>query len=156
MAVVTEMYTYPVKGCAGVPVTEAPLTEAGLAHDRTFMVVSESGVFRSQRGEPRPALVRPDIVLDGWDRPHLEDEVRRVSIGGSELSYAELATRCAVTTVDQNTGAKSGREPLRALSAYRRASAGGVVFGAKFSVVRSGTLVLGEDAVVTGWGESER
>ncbi|RFS82097.1 MOSC domain-containing protein [Actinomadura spongiicola] len=271
MAVVTELYSYPVKGCAGVLSTEAALTEAGLAHDRTFMVVDEHGVARTQRRDPRLAVVRPEIdtggarltlrapgagalrvdvelsadrravemfgapypgidqgdvaarwltewlgkpsrlvrvppehdrvtdgwtpgtsgyadssavllisraslqglnarlegpalpmnrfrpniVVDGWDRPHREDEARRVIIGNGELGYAKLAIRCVVTTVDQHTGVKSGPEPLRTLAAYRRASSGGVAFGAKFAVVRPGKLAVGDEVVVTSWEESE-
>lgn len=241
MAVVTELYTYPVKGCAGVLSAEAALTEAGPAHDRSFMVVGEDGVARTQRRDPRLAVVRPEIdtggtllalrapgagvlrvevdlggdrrtvemfgapyqgidqgdaaarwltkvlgkpsrlvrvppehervtdgwtpgtsgyadssavllisraslkglnarlegtalpmdrfrpniVIDGWDRAHSEDEARRITIGNGELGYAKLAIRCVVTTVDQRTGMKSGPEPLRTLATYRRASAGG-------------------------------
>ncbi|WP_433338149.1 MOSC domain-containing protein [Spirillospora sp. CA-294931] len=63
MAVVRELITYPIKGCAGVALGEARLTEAGLAHDRAFMVVSEDGVFRTLRTHPRLALAAP--VVDG-------------------------------------------------------------------------------------------
>ncbi|MEW2355034.1 MOSC N-terminal beta barrel domain-containing protein [Spirillospora sp. NPDC029432] len=64
-AVVVELVTYPVKGCAGVAVAASPLGAAGLAHDRTFMAVTEEGTFRSQRRDPRLALVRPEITADG-------------------------------------------------------------------------------------------
>ncbi len=60
-----ELTTYPVKGCAGVELTEALMTEAGLAHDRCFMVVDGDGVFRSQRRDPRLALIRPGIGASG-------------------------------------------------------------------------------------------
>ncbi len=65
MAIVTELNTYPVKGCAGVAMTEALIGEAGPAHDRSFMVVGEDGVFRSQRGDPRLATIRPEIDAAG-------------------------------------------------------------------------------------------
>ncbi|GAA4226268.1 hypothetical protein GCM10022254_10760 [Actinomadura meridiana] len=65
MAVITELYTYPVKGCVGVPLTEAVLGEAGLAYDRAFMVIGEDGVFRSQRRDPRLAVVQPEVSADG-------------------------------------------------------------------------------------------
>lgn len=65
MARVVELTSYPVKGCAGVALTEALMTRAGLAHDRSFMVVGENGVFRSQRRDPRLAVVRPAITADG-------------------------------------------------------------------------------------------
>ncbi|MGR4847762.1 MOSC domain-containing protein [Streptomyces sp. LARHCF252] len=274
MARVVGLSYYPVKGCAGISAREALLTPAGLAHDRSFMVVSEEGVYRTQRRDPRLALIRPaitadgerltlsapgtealhlrvdtsgarqkvdlfgtpyqgidqgdaaaawlsevlrapsrlvrvppehdrvtdgltpgtsgyadscalhvvsrstldllnrkltdrgtrplpmnrfrpNLVLDGWDEPHTEDRARHIRIGDTELGYAKLAIRCAVTLVEQESGAKAGPEPLRTLAGYRRASEGGVAFGAKFAVLRPGRMSVGNDAVVTSWGESE-
>ncbi|BBJ38557.1 MOSC N-terminal beta barrel domain-containing protein [Streptomyces antimycoticus] len=65
MATVVELTSYPVKGCAGVPVSDALLTEAGLRHDRSFMVIGEDGECRTQRRDPRLAVIRPAIDLDG-------------------------------------------------------------------------------------------
>ncbi|MGK5529811.1 MOSC domain-containing protein [Streptomyces sp. URMC 129] len=62
---VVELHTYPVKGCAGVSLTTAVTTPAGLAHDRTFMVTDADGVFRTQRRDPRLALIRPRVAPDG-------------------------------------------------------------------------------------------
>ncbi len=268
---VAELISYPVKGCAGVPLREALLTEAGVAHDRTFMVVDRDGVFRSQRRTPtlaviRPAVseggelltlrapgaedlvidvdldaprrvvflagsryrgidqgepaaqwlssvlgspvrlvrvppehrratkgatpgtsayadgaavhaisratlnelnrrlagaavpmsrFRPNIVIDGWDRPRVEDRAWRVRIGDVELGLAELAIRCAVTMVDQERGVKAGPEPIRTLASYRRALAGGVVFGAKFSVLHAGKITIGDEVTVLSWSEPE-
>ncbi|MFJ9415890.1 MOSC domain-containing protein [Streptomyces sp. NPDC101227] len=60
-ATVGELLTYPVKGCAPVPLTEAELTPAGLPYDRSFMVVGEDGTYRSQRRDPELALIRPEV-----------------------------------------------------------------------------------------------
>ncbi|MFH8793796.1 MOSC domain-containing protein [Streptomyces sp. NPDC017941] len=65
MAVVAELSYYPVKGCAGTAASEAVVTPAGLAHDRSFMVVTEEGGYRTQRRDPRLALIRPTIGADG-------------------------------------------------------------------------------------------
>ena len=270
-AVISELISYPVKGCAGVPLSETVLTRAGLAHDRGFMVVDSDGRFRSQRRDPRLALIRPDIgtsgerltlrapgfpdldiavdleaprqrvdlfrasyqgidqgeavaewlssvlgtasrlvrvppehdrvtdgrtpgtsgyadsspvhaisratldelnrrldgapipmsrfrpniVIGGWDEPHLEDRAHRVVVGNAELGYAKLAIRCAVTLVDQERGHRSGPEPLRTLATYRRAAAGGVAFGAKFSVLHPGKLDIGDAFTVLAWTESQ-
>ncbi|MFI5567626.1 MOSC domain-containing protein [Streptomyces sp. NPDC051740] len=274
MASVVELTCYPVKGCAGTSAREALLTPAGLAHDRSFMVVGEEGVGRTQRGDPGLALVRPtvsadggrltlrapgfetlelrvdtaaarrkvdlfgtvhqgidqgdtaadwftevlgvpsrlvrvppehdrvtdgrtpgtsayadscalhvvsratlgllnrklaerglpplpmnrfrpNIVVDGWDEPHTEDRAHRIRIGGAELGYAKLAIRCAVTMVEQETGAKAGPEPIRTLAGYRRATGGGVACGTKYAVLRTGTLSVGDDVDVVSWGDSE-
>lgn len=269
-AVVTDLITYPVKGCAGVALTESDLTPAGLAHDRAFMVVNDSGVCRTQRKDARLAVIRPEVswdgglltlrapeaepleievdvesprrdvvlfgapfkaidqgaeaarwlsdvlgtdcrlvrvppehqrvtdglhpgtsgfadsgalhllsrasyddlnarieaagqapvalnrlrpnvVVDGWDAPHTEDSVRNVGIGNTELGFAKLALRCAVTLVDQVSGERVGPEPLRTLATYRRQPGGGVALGAKFSVLRTGKLALGDELDVTAW-----
>ncbi|MFW5418179.1 MOSC N-terminal beta barrel domain-containing protein [Nocardiopsis sp. CNT-189] len=275
MARIAELVTYPVKGCAGTPLRSADLTRAGLAHDRTFMVVDEEGVFRSQRRDPRMARIRPEaaeggarlvlnapgvepldlktdpegprtgvllhkrpftgldqgdgaaewlsevlgarsrlvrvppdhdrrvsgltpgtsgyadstalmvlslssldllnericaaggaalpmnrfrpnIVVSGWADPHTEDRVRTARAGTAELGYAKVCIRCAVTTVDQETGEKTGPEPLRTLAGYRRADGGGVSFGAKFSVVRPGALAVGDPFEATAWDAPEQ
>jgi uncharacterized protein len=65
MAIVSELITYPVKGCAGVPAAEAMLTMAGLAHDRSFMVISPDGTFRSQRRDPLLVTIHPEVSADG-------------------------------------------------------------------------------------------
>ncbi|MFJ3659499.1 MOSC domain-containing protein [Streptomyces sp. NPDC090119] len=275
MPVITALTYYPVKGCAGVPVEEALLTPAGLAHDRGFMAVSDAGVFRTQRRDPRLALIRPrvthdgarltlrapgfeplaidvdasgparpvdlfgvayrgidqgdtvadwlssvlgapsrlvrvppdhdrvtdgrtpgtsgyadssavhllsratldllneklgergadplpmnrfrpNIVVDGWAEPHTEDRAHHLTLGSAELGYTKLAVRCAVTMVDQETGARSGPEPLRTLAGYRRAAQGGVVFGVKYAVLRPGKVSVGDEVVVGEWGEPER
>ncbi|MDQ4011036.1 MAG: MOSC N-terminal beta barrel domain-containing protein [Actinomycetota bacterium] len=274
MARIVELIYYPVKGCAGTSVSDAVLTPAGLNHDRTFMVIDEDSVFRSQRRNPRMALIhpeisaggdrltlrapgagvmhvdvdltaarrdvelfgftyqgidqgdvvagwlsevldapsrlvrvppehdrvtrgqipgtagyadgqpllvtslaaldglnerivqrggeplpmnrfRPNVVVGGWDEPHIEDRIRRIHAGDAELGYAKLAIRCVVTTVEQESGTKAGPEPLRTLAHYRRAAEGGVAFGVKFSVARPGKLSVGDEVTVSAWGESE-
>lgn len=274
MARVAALIHYPVKSCAGVSLTSAVLTPAGLAHDRGFMVIGADGVFRSQRRDPRLALIRPaisddgarlalraegagevvvhedtaaprrpvtlfgtpyegldqgdevaawltdvlevpsrlvrvppdhhrrtdgltpgtsgyadssavhvlssasladlnarlaarggqalpvdrfrpNVVVDGWTAPHVEDGVRQVGIGDAELGYTKDAVRCVITTVDQAAGAKTGPEPLRTLSTYRRADGGGVSFGVKFAVLRPGRLSVGDEVVVTKWSSDD-
>ncbi|MFD8226372.1 MOSC domain-containing protein [Streptomyces massasporeus] len=274
MARVVELSYYPVKGCAGTSVREALLTPAGLAHDRSFMVVGEDGVYRTQRRDPLLAVIRPlitpdgdrltltapqaeplhlrvdtsgtrqkvdlfgtayqgidqgdeaaawlsellgvpsrlvrtppehdrvtdgltpgtsgyadscalhvlsrstldlldtrmtargarplpvdrfrpNVVVDGWDEPHTEDRAHRLRIGTTELGYAKLAIRCAVTLVDQDAGTRAGLEPLRTLAGYRRARQGGVAFGTKYAVLRPGKVAVGDEVEVTVWGESE-
>ncbi|WP_092629297.1 MOSC domain-containing protein [Actinopolyspora mzabensis] len=65
MAQVSELVRYPVKGCAGNSVSDIDLTPAGLRHDRAFMVTDGDGVFRTQRGSPSLARVRPEIDHGG-------------------------------------------------------------------------------------------
>ncbi|MGH3778714.1 MAG: MOSC domain-containing protein [Pseudonocardiaceae bacterium] len=107
-------------------------------------------------GEPLPMnRFRPNVVIGGWDEPHLEDRARRINAGDAEFGYAKLAIRCVVTTIDQVSGTKAGPEPLRTLAGYRRATEGGVTFGVKFSVLRPGKLSVGDEVIVSSWGGFE-
>ena len=58
---IASLFVYPVKGCRGVAVASAPLTERGLEYDREWMVVDAAGRFVTQRTEPRLALLEPRI-----------------------------------------------------------------------------------------------
>jgi uncharacterized protein YcbX len=65
MPTISELTLYPIKSCAGIALSEATLTEAGLMHediyDREWMVVDPQGNFLTQREYPRMALIRPRI-----------------------------------------------------------------------------------------------
>ena len=267
---VSALVSYPIKGCAGTPTGAATVTPTGLRHDRAWMVVDGDGVFRSQRNEPRLAVVRPsvldgqlrvsapgieDLVLDvapegprrpvrvhnwdgigadqgqsaadwftevlgapsrlvglplghhrtsngeyeglvtfadahallvtslasldglnerilakgaepvpmdrfrpnivisGWPEPHTEDQVRVMAIGDAEFGYAKVCVRCAVPMVDQDTGRRAGPEPIRSLAQYRRDPGGGVTFGMKAVVLRTGTISVGDEVSVGRWAE---
>ena len=62
---------------------------------------------------------RPNIVVEGAD-PWAEDFWKAVRIGGVEIDVAKPCDRCIVTTLDQATGEKTGREPLKTLHKIRR------------------------------------
>ena len=56
-AILSEIWVYPVKSCAGVSLRQSLLTEAGLEWDRCWMVVDAQGVA-AQAG-----IRRGDVVL---------------------------------------------------------------------------------------------
>jgi uncharacterized protein YcbX len=64
-AVVTALYVYPVKGCAGLAVDRAVVVERGFDRDRRWMIVDADGMFVTQRSRPELALVR--TALDGGE-----------------------------------------------------------------------------------------
>jgi uncharacterized protein YcbX len=99
----------------------------------------------AERGEPAvPAdRFRANIVLDGCEA-HAEDSAGRVEVGPVVLRFAELDPRCAVTTVDQVAGKRTGPEPLRTLAGYRRGATGEVVFGTYLTVETPGVLKVGD------------
>jgi MOSC domain-containing protein len=65
VATVSTLTYYPIKGCAGVSVDRAEVTETGLAHDRSFVIVRPDGGFLSQRELARLAIVRPHVLHAG-------------------------------------------------------------------------------------------
>ncbi|MEG9519875.1 MOSC domain-containing protein [Saccharopolyspora indica] len=132
---------------------EVPGT-SGYADSSAVHVVSRSSLDRLDERGPRPVPVerfRPNIVVEGWPEPHTEDRAGRIAIGDAVLGFTKLAIRCAVTTVDQETGLRDGPEPLRTLAAYRRIPDQGIAFGAKFAVLRTGTLSVGDPVTVEAW-----
>ena len=61
MVTLAEIHVYPIKSCRGFAVEDWPLEDAGLAHDREWMVVTPEGRFLTQREHPRLALVAPRL-----------------------------------------------------------------------------------------------
>lgn len=257
---VVGLVRYPVKGCAGTALSEALVTPAGLEHDRAFLVTDENGAVRGQEGDPRLAVIRPEVAADGarltlaapdvapvtvevdtvsapagvdhaidqgervaawlshvlgkpsrlvwvspdrrkagfdarrgasafadsravhllseatldtlnerllerggvalpmnrfrpnvvvagWGEPHVEDRIRVLRMGEVELGYSELAIRCAVTTIEQEAGVRSGPEPLRTLASYRRTPEG-LALGVKLDVLARGKVSVGDEVRV--------
>ena len=64
MPVVTDLFIYPIKSCAGIRVKSADLWETGLYLDRLWMVVTEDGRFLTQRTAPRLALVKTALRFE--------------------------------------------------------------------------------------------
>jgi uncharacterized protein YcbX len=65
-----------VKSCGAIAHTAVDLEARGLAWDRRFMIVDETGRFLTQRERPRLALIRPALAegslrLDAPGRPSL-------------------------------------------------------------------------------------
>lgn len=98
---VSQLFVYPIKSCAGVAVPEVVLTETGLDLDRAWMVVDSQGEFISQREYPRLALVQPqlkpsDLVLraPGMLALHLQiDTVQaptRARVWGDEVAAYDM------------------------------------------------------------------
>lgn len=74
---------------------------------------------------------RPNIVVES-DEPWGEDGWDALQIGDVILDLVKPCTRCIMTTLDQKSGAKQGREPLRSLKALRTSPDPrnpGVIFG---------------------------
>ncbi len=74
--------------------------------------------------EPPPPLpmnrFRPNLVVEGSE-PFEEDKWRTIRIGETLFRSTKPCERCVITTIDQVRGEFDGKEPLKALAAYRMA-----------------------------------
>ncbi len=63
---ITELWTYPIKGCRGIRLDAATLSTTGnIVNDRAWMIVDRSGMFMTQRGDPK--IARIDVSFSGQD-----------------------------------------------------------------------------------------
>jgi uncharacterized protein YcbX len=65
MPILSQLTFYPIKSCAGISLSSATLTGAGLMHehvyDREWMLVDDDNNFLTQREHPRMALITPRL-----------------------------------------------------------------------------------------------
>jgi len=68
MPIISELTIYPIKSCAGIALSTAVVTQAGLTyggvHDREWMLVGTDGLFLSQRELPGMARLRVSVKAD--------------------------------------------------------------------------------------------
>lgn len=116
----------------------------GFADGFPFLVLSEASLDDLNARLPEPVPVdrfRPSIVVGGCE-PYAEDRWRRVIVGGVGFRVVKPCSRCAITTVDQESG-EGGKEPLRTLATYRKAG-GEVFFGQNAIPDGTGPLRAGD------------
>ncbi|WP_233849281.1 MOSC domain-containing protein [Paraburkholderia sp. HD33-4] len=61
MPTISELFVYPIKSCAGIPLYEARLLATGLEYDRNWMVIDAQGTMFTQRAYPRMALIKVEL-----------------------------------------------------------------------------------------------
>ena len=61
---------------------------------------------------------RPNFVVSG-SRAFDEDGWKKIRIGSTLFHVVKPCDRCAITTIDQAAGERTGQEPLRTLARYR-------------------------------------
>ena len=97
-AVISRLFVYPIKSCAGVEVKEAILLDTGLEFDRAWMVVDANGHFLTQRELPRMALVKPQLK-------HFEMVLRAPGMLALHIQLDEVEAPCRVTVWDDEVPA---------------------------------------------------
>lgn len=99
-ATVSGLWTYPVKGCRGIPLEASPVAVEGLRHDRQWMIVDRTGRFVTQREFPRMCQIGTRIAdeslqLDSPDGPPLS-----VALGANGPRAAVTVWRDSVSAID--------------------------------------------------------
>lgn len=70
MLQVSELYIYPIKSLAGIPVKKALVTSRGFEHDRRWLLVDENNCFVTQREHHQMALLQVAIEDEGLRVTH--------------------------------------------------------------------------------------
>ncbi|HET8791841.1 MAG TPA: MOSC domain-containing protein, partial [Modicisalibacter sp.] len=118
----------------------------GFADGYPLMLISQASLddlnARMTRAQ-RMSQFRPNLVVAGT-APYAEDTWKRIRIGTLEFTVHAPCSRCAMITVDPETGEFLARgEPLRTLAGYRRGEGGKVYFGQNLIAHGDGVLELG-------------
>ena len=110
------------------------------------LLLSEASLdaLNERLDEPVPMhRFRPNLVVSGVEA-FAEDAWERVRIGDVHFLVVKPCARCVVTTIDQETGASSGKEPVRTLQTFRRGEDGKVYFGQNLVPLHPGTVRRGD------------
>jgi len=123
----------------------------GFSDGYPFLIIGQAALdgLNERLSSPVPMdRFRPNFVFTGGDA-HLEDQFDTFNLGGVQFSAVKPCARCVLTTVDQQTAAKSA-EPLKTLAEYRTMNKK-VMFGQNLIHKGSGTVYLGDQLEVTAW-----
>ncbi len=109
---------------AGAPVPVGFADEYPLLVTTTGSLAALNATL-AERGEPAVGMDRfRTNLLIAHDVPWDEDLWEAVEIGGVRIDLVKPCTRCIVTTQDQETGARTGGNPIPALSRTRMSATG--------------------------------
>jgi uncharacterized protein YcbX len=109
-----------------------------------LLIVSEASLDDLNSRLPAPLDMRrfrPSLIVSGC-APYAEDDFSSVRIGAISFRGVKRCPRCAVITVDPDTGERDPT-PLRALARYRQED-GDVYFGMNLIHDRTGPLQRGD------------
>lgn len=96
--------------------------QVGFADGFPFLLISQASLDDLNRRMPRPLSMerfRPNLVVEGC-APYAEDGWKRIRIGRLIFRVVKPCSRCVIPTVNPETGARDGNEPLKTLMRYRR------------------------------------
>ena len=114
-----------------------------------FLIIGQSSLddLNSRLKDPIPMnRFRPNFVFTAGEA-YDEESWYELSIGGLPFFGVKPCERCVMTTVDQELGVKSGKDPLLTLSKYRKAGKS-VLFGQNLLGTQLGAVSVGDEIKV--------
>ena len=119
-----------------------------------FLIIGENSLFdlnsRLENEIPMNRF-RPNFAVQNSDA-FAEDSWKKLSIGNTIFRATKPCERCVITTVDQNGGFFTGKEPLKTLANYRLAKD---VFPNNFKSFGSdkNAVLFGQNLIAENFGE---
>ncbi|MCB0061928.1 MAG: MOSC domain-containing protein [Caldilineaceae bacterium] len=120
--------------------------QTSFADGYPFLLISEESLADLNRRLATPLPMnrfRPNIVVRG-EVPFAEDSWRQIRIGKVTFDLVKPCARCQITTIDQETGAVAGKEPLATFATFRRTPDGKVMFGQNLLSTGAGMIAVGD------------
>lgn len=117
-----------------------------------FLLIGESSLEdlngRLEKSVPMNRF-RPNLVVAGAE-PFAEDSWKRIRVGEDIFYSVKPCARCVMTTIDQSTGEKQGKEPLKTLASYRipkRSIKKKILFGQNLIAEKAGAVLRVGDEI---------
>lgn len=121
-----------------------------------FLLTSEESLVELNRliveeGAIAMDRFRPNIVVSGCDEAFEEETWRVFKVSGVTFYGMKRCGRCIVTTTDQQTGVRMGKEPLRTLAKHRWFGNAGC-FGMNLNHSGSAVIRVGDEVEIVERG----
>jgi uncharacterized protein len=110
-----------------------------------ILVIGQSSLDDLNNRLEKPVNInrfRPNFVFTNGE-PFEEDAWHEFTVGGVRFFGVKPCARCVMTTINQETGEKSGKEPLLTLNKYRKAG-NKILFGQNVLISQLGSVKTGD------------
>jgi uncharacterized protein YcbX len=142
-----------VRRCDPLYAVDAEGDRVGFADAYPYLLAGEATLAKLNRMLDQPVPMnrfRPNIVIGGAEA-EAEYGWREVAVGEARLALVKPCARCQVTTVDQEIGVFTGKEPLATLGRFYFFSDGriqGAIFGENAIPLQEGWVQVGDPLTV--------
>lgn len=145
-----QLVSFPLSAVRGVDPDYATVKDqVGFADGFPFLLISQASLddLNSRMREPLTMeRFRPNLVVAGC-KPFEEDSWRRIRIGDISFRVVKPCSRCAIPTINPETGRREDIEPLATLASYRKRD-NHVFFGQNLIHDQQGKLSVGMEVEI--------